>query len=427
MINLIYDATLLVSGEYDNRSRGGIYFVAQNVLENMLKKPDVAVTLWSSLNKSFYLEEIRKRRFPAAQSAYKPNSFVNKLSVIALNLRKKAEKNEKRYFLRKFFWAGICFVEFLGGICSFRYHLLFLADAVFFSPLTVAPWYFRIRKKVPKFVILYDVIPSVLKEYRSQVNKGWYADLMKNIDCSSFYFSISMATKTDFCKVCPKIRKENICVIPLAANESFQPILEEAERKRINDKYRIPENKKYVFSLCTLEPRKNLVRSIKAFVRFVEKNSINDLVWVMGGAEWQNFSQLIKKQLDKPELFDKYVLYAGYIADEDLPVFYSNAMWFVYTSQYEGFGLPPLEAMQCGCPVITSNNSSLPEVVGNAGIMIDWDSDEQHVKAYEKYYFDKNLREENKKKGLERSKIFSWQMTVEKMIERMNQKNKFKF
>lgn len=63
------------------------------------------------------------------------------------------------------------------------------------------------------------------------------------------------------------------------------------------------------------------------------------------------------------------------------------AEWFVYTSQYEGFGLPPLEAIACGCPVIVSNNSSLPEVVGDSCIMIDYDSDEQHIEAYEKYYF----------------------------------------
>ena len=84
--------------------------------------------------------------------------------------------------------------------------------------------------------------------------------------------------------------------------------------------------------------------------------------------------------------------------------------------------MPPLEAMQCGCPVITSNNSSLPEVVGDAGIMIDWDSDEQHIDAYEKYYFDENLRKENGRRGMERSKKFSWDMTVAKMIDVMKKR-----
>jgi glycosyltransferase involved in cell wall biosynthesis len=73
--------------------------------------------------------------------------------------------------------------------------------------------------------------------------------------------------------------------------------------------------------------------------------------------------------------------------------------------------------MSCGCPVITSNNSSLPEVVGNAGIMIDWDSNEQHIQAYEKYYFDENLRKESAQKGLARAKIFSWEKCTNQMIE----------
>ena len=112
-------------------------------------------------------------------------------------------------------------------------------------------------------------------------------------------------------------------------------------------------------------------------------------------------------------------MHVGYVDDEDLPIFYSFAQWFVFTSQYEGFGLPPLEAMQCGCPVITSNTSSLPEVVGDAGIMIDWDNDNQHVAAYEKYYFDEKLRMLNSKKGLQRAKLFSWNKTVDFMIGKM--------
>ena len=96
---------------------------------------------------------------------------------------------------------------------------------------------------------------------------------------------------------------------------------------------------------------------------------------------------------------------------------YSGAEWFVYTSQYEGFGLPPLEAMQCGTPVITSNNSSLPEVVGDAGIMVDYDSLEQHIKAYGDYYFNEDLRKQNAAKGIERAKQFSWEKAADIILQ----------
>ena len=140
------------------------------------------------------------------------------------------------------------------------------------------------------------------------------------------------------------------------------------------------------------------------------------MVFVLGGAHWSDFIGKLESEIkDFGEYKDK-ILRAGYIADEDLPALYSGAEFFVYTSQYEGFGLPPLEAMACGTPVIASNNSSLPEVIGDAGQMIDWDSDEQHIAAYEKYYFDKKYRDEMAQKGLERSKMFSWKNTVDIII-----------
>ena len=116
------------------------------------------------------------------------------------------------------------------------------------------------------------------------------------------------------------------------------------------------------------------------------------------------------------------ILKIGYVDDSDQAALYSGALFFVYTSQYEGFGLPPLEAMSCGTPIITSNNSSLPEVVGQAAIMIDYDDDEAHIKAYESYYYNENLRQENSKKGLERAKLFSWKKCADIMITEMKKR-----
>ena len=193
--------------------------------------------------------------------------------------------------------------------------------------------------------------------------------------------------------------------------------------KAAKEKYHIPQEKKYVFSLCTLEPRKNLIRAVTTFILFLEKNHLTNLIFVLGGCAWNSFENQLKKNDKISECYKKYVFHAGYVEDNDLPILYSNAEWFVYTSQYEGFGLPPLEAMQCGCPVITSNNSSLPEVVGDAGIMIDWDNDEQHIEAYENYYFNNELRKENSRKGLERARIFSWEKTAKQIIDKMNSLN----
>ena len=174
----------------------------------------------------------------------------------------------------------------------------------------------------------------------------------------------------------------------------------------LKNKYGIPTDKHYVLAVGGQDSRKNAARIVRSFIAFKQKNKIDDLFLVVSGC---------RENKD-----DGFVLYRSYIDGKDLPLLYSNAEWFVFTSQYEGFGLPPLEAMRCGCPVIASNNSSIPEVVGDAGLLIDWDSDERHVDAFEKYYFDENLRDKNRNKGLERAGMFSWEKTIAEIVSVMN-------
>lgn len=111
------------------------------------------------------------------------------------------------------------------------------------------------------------------------------------------------------------------------------------------------------------------------------------------------------------------VLFINYVPQEDLPYLYSAARCLVYPSLYEGFGLPPLEAMACGCPVITSNTSSLPEVVGDAGVMINPHSIEEIAKAIDMVLSNENLRKEMIEKGLKQAQKFSWRKTAEEIYK----------
>ena len=178
-----------------------------------------------------------------------------------------------------------------------------------------------------------------------------------------------------------------------------------------------------MFSLCSLEPRKNLIRSVRTFIEFIKKNNIDDMVFILGGGHWDQFIGKLESEIKDLGKYKDKIIRAGYIDDEDLAPLYSGAMFFVYTSQYEGFGLPPLEAMACGTPVITSNNSSLPEVVGDSALTIDWDSDEQHIAAYEKYYFDEDFRQKMAQLGQKHAKQFSWEKTVQIMIKEFMKNN----
>lgn len=421
-LKILFDATVLVDGDDLVGERRGIYFIAKKLLELLGRHNECQIILFASSFKIAGLSKIKEELCPKATIFKKIPFFGNFLHKRTIECRKKRMDNFDRIFVRKYYALWIIFYYGLNKIVYTLLNALYKPDndVVFFSPRTAAPWYINRCPSIKKFIVVHDLIPYKLPEYYNQQKGGWFGDLIKNLNDSDYYFAISEATKKDYCGFSNKINSEHMNVCHWAADNRFKQHCDQLELKDVLHKYQIPAGKKFIFSLCTLEPRKNLIRTVVSFLNFVKKNKISDMMFVIGGGEWKNFRVELKKVIGNNS-FEKYVMHIGYVDDEDLPIFYSFAQWFVFTSQYEGFGLPPLEAMQCGCPVITSNNSSLPEVVGDAGIMIDWDSDEQHIAAYEKYYFNENLRKENSRKGLERAKLFSWEKTVDQMVRVMKE------
>ena len=379
MINICFDARVLKNGLILNSSRSGIYFVARNILLELLKRQDKA-------NISVFIDS-------------KDTYLVDKLNdTLGINIKNVlTEKSD------------------------------FSNTDVFFSPFFKIPDEIKKYPNVSCYLIIYDVIPLLFPDYFTNSNsKNYFGQFCKDLKFDTFYFSISDYTKLDFLKYFSNMDADKITTIPLSSNFDYKPNKDENILSQVREKYNIPTDKKYLFSLCSLEPRKNLIRSVKTFIEFIKKNNIDDLVYILGGGAWDGFIEKLEKEVPDYQKYTDKIIRAGYIDDEDLAALYSGAQWFIYTSQYEGFGMPPLEAMKCGCPVITSNNSSLPEVVGDAGIMIDWDSDEQHVAAYEKYYEDEKYRKEMADKGLARSKLFSWKKTVDIILNKMQEIEKLK-
>ena len=156
--------------------------------------------------------------------------------------------------------------------------------------------------------------------------------------------------------------------------------------------------------MCTLEPRKNLRHLVDVFNRIRPELDDSTRLVLVGTKGWE-----IEKLFDKLRPSErKAIVVTGYVEDEDLSPLYSDAIAFVYPSLYEGFGLPPLEAMQCGLPVITSDNSSLPEVVGDAGLLVSAVSEDALGDAMLRVYRDKALREHLVSAGRKRASQFSW-------------------
>lgn len=414
-LKLVFDATILANEVNKDAARSGIYFTAFNIFKELTKHKEIDLILcnWGAnyedlstfLNK--YFKNIKFNIINA-------NSFT---LYKKLKKRKDYYKNNGNLIVKFLIQILLCCLSPISKIWN-KFVIFNCIKKVNMNDAYLSLIYKKPQNlKIKSYTMLYDLTPKLFPDYHIQIFKkgDWLYDLCHSLNKNDYYFAISNATRNDFLKYYPCIDEKKIKTTYLACNSSFKP-KSEYEIDIVKKKYNIPNNKKYVFSLCTLEPRKNLIRAVKTFVEFINKNNIDDLVFVLGGGHWNYFIEKLEQEIKNLSDCRDKIIKIGYVDDEDLPALYSGAEWFTYTSMYEGFGLPPLEAMSCGCSVITSNNSSLPEVVGNAAIMIDWDSDEQHIQAYEKYYFDNGLRMLNRTKGLERAKQFSWEKCTNEIL-----------
>lgn len=221
-----------------------------------------------------------------------------------------------------------------------------------------------------------------------------------------FVICDSVATKDDLEKILHFDREKAVVVYP-GIEGIYQPQSEE-EILRVKQKYELFDD--YILFVGTKEPRKNLQKVISAFNRFVKHPLILarkkpfELVLV-GKYGWG----------ERPEA-GRFIRNLGFVEKKDLPSLYSGAQLFLYPSFYEGFGLPVLEAMSCGCPVITTNRGSLREVAGNAALLVDPDDEEDILIKMTQGIVDNKLREELVKNGKINSKRFNWEKTALQLI-----------
>jgi len=155
--------------------------------------------------------------------------------------------------------------------------------------------------------------------------------------------------------------------------------------------------------------------AIRCFSALVRAEKLDDLYFVLVGTNGWRHEQILAEAAKCNVAADRIIV-AGYVPDEELAPLYSGALAFIYPSLYEGFGLPPLEAMQCGTPVITSNSSSLPEVVGDAGIMVSPTDADALTQAMRDMYRQPELRETAGRRAIERAKLFSWDKYTDNVV-----------
>jgi glycosyltransferase involved in cell wall biosynthesis len=269
------------------------------------------------------------------------------------------------------------------------------------------------KKHPGKLVVtIHDLSFFVYPEFHTEANR---THCLKGTIEAALYadkiIAVSDHTKNDLVKYL-NVPEEKIAVIYEAAGEQFKPVRDEALIRTVRKKYSL--QKEYILTVGSIEPRKNHKRLIEAYSMLpAELRRQYDLV-VAGGKGWLNS--------DIPALVEKLKLstnvrFIGYVAEEDLPTLYSTATVFAYPSLYEGFGLPVLEAMACGCPTIVSANSSLSEIVDESGLFVDATSVDEISAKLQAMLTDQALRGKFRSEGIKKAAAFSWKETARQTLD----------
>jgi len=269
-----------------------------------------------------------------------------------------------------------------------------------------------VQRKCPVVITVHDIafirFPDLLNKSR-QIYKKYILSL--SVKKADIIIAVSHSTKRDIIEFF-KVDEKKIKVIHHGVESKFRPISNVEGYRTMNN---LP--KKMILNIGTLEPRKNVVTLIRAFKRLQEKGFKSHILVIAGERGW-----LYKKIFEeiKSSGLQQSIRVLGVVSDEELPLLYNCADLFVYPSLYEGFGLPPLEAMACGIPIITSNTSSLPEVVGNVGILVDPNDIESLSDEMYRVLKDDKLMHQMSRDGLKRSKMFTWERMANEVLETYN-------
>ena len=263
-------------------------------------------------------------------------------------------------------------------------------------------------KKAKTITTIHDLVPLLYPQWQHpKTISNFNTKLSLSIAADSTFICVSQNTKKDFQKLFPQINPQKIHVVYEAAEDKYAafqklPLLAKTNKiEKFKKQYGLDQ---YILAQGTREPRKNLKRLIEAFILFKRQNPNLDVELAIAGKYgWGK---------DVSHLRHPYIKILGYIPEKDMVLLHASALALAYPSLYEGFGLPLVKAMNLGIPIITSKISSLPEVVGNAAILVDPTSTADIKSAIEKIIKSNTFRQKLQNRGFKQSKNFSWSTTA---------------
>ena len=431
-LNILFDFDIILQGFFKTESKTGIFWTEYRILDEFIKNHSDKFNFYAhcSCTEKFYNNTLIKA-FPEFNSVKFVDIYaMNKLNVNKIN------------FSIKYFKYKCKHSNFFGKIFYKIYPLVYKLikttlnkNVVVNCDLSFIDYYQSIlgttsipeiinRQNFKKFAFVFDVLPVSNPEYffnpkNYQVSVNSFSNQIKSISKDTTIFLSSIYSKNELLKYFPEYKDNNLAVIYLGVdkNRYFKINDDFNNNKNILTQYNIPKDKKYILSLCSLNKRKNLPFLVESFVEFLDKNpQIQDLNLVLAGSKgWQ--VQEIFNSIENAKKYKNNIIITGFVEDNDINKIYNSAYAFVCPSLAEGFGLPVLEAMQCGIPVISSNITSLPEVYGDSALSFNPYKKDELIKCLEEIYSNVDLRNQLISKGFKQVQKFSWEKTVNDMIE----------
>jgi glycosyltransferase involved in cell wall biosynthesis len=271
---------------------------------------------------------------------------------------------------------------------------------------------YKIKPKV--IITIHDVSTFAVPDTVGTARRLYKQAVMKrSVQLCDAILTVSETTKREMIKYLPNSAHKTSVVLN-GLEKSFSEIQDILILSSIKTKYQLTTP--FILYVGTIEARKNIVRIVRAFANGRKHHQWKQRL-VLVGTPGYGFDE-IERTIEKEGVKD-LVTITGYVDDNDLPCIYSLADALIYPSLYEGFGFPPLEAMKCGCPVVASNATSLPEVIGDAGVFVNPYSENEICNALHRVITDKKLHEELVRKGKVRIQQFTWERTVEGILKVM--------
>jgi glycosyltransferase involved in cell wall biosynthesis len=293
--------------------------------------------------------------------------------------------------------------QWLLPIELLRFPLDLLHSTDFIPPL---------RSPVPAVITVHDLAFLHWPHFITKASAAYYGQIDRAVRRAQQIIVPSENTKQDLIGLLG-VPDNKVSVIHEAADPSFQPLPVEPTRREVSQKYGLPSS--YVFFVSTIEPRKNVGGLLTAYHHLRQRYNIGETALVLAGSQGWLYEETLEtaRRLG----LDRSVHFLGRVPDEDLRKLYVAARCHIHPAHYEGFGLPPLEAMACGTPTIVSNSSSLPEVVGDAALLVNPNDPEEIAVALHRLLTDDALHAELRTKGLQRAKCFSWESAARSTLE----------